>query len=106
MTLGSTGWLPPSTGWSWQIMRHNELALAWPLLLIVEGQNAEAWRTAAEAWSAAQGERSGIVAVRSASTTICGLFLFEVQAGAPHAHLLVDHVISVELFAPNRTLAA
>lgn len=106
MILESAGWLPPSTGWSWQVMRRDELSLAWPLLWIVEGQKAKAWLVEAELWMAGQGERRGIVAVHCALGTISGLFGFAVDAGGPHARLTVDRVISLELFAPNRTLAA
>ena len=87
-------------------MRPDELALAWPLIWIVEGPNAGKWRAEAAAWIAAQREQSGIVAVQCAFGTICGLFFFQVQPGRIPARLLIDRVISVDLFAPNRTLAA
>ena len=60
-------------------MRRDELSLAWPLLLIVEGPNAEARLAEADAWIAAHGRRGGLVAVRCALGTIAGLFFFEVE---------------------------
>ena len=87
-------------------MRRDELALAWPLLWIVEGRKAKAWLAEAELWMAGQGKRRGIVAVQCALGTISGLFVFAVDAGGPHGRLMVDRVIALELFAPNRTLAA
>ena len=87
-------------------MRRDELSLAWPLLWIVEGRKARAWLAEAEVWMAGQGERRGIVAVQCALGTISGLFVFAVDAGGPHGRLIVDRVIALELFAPNRTLAA
>ena len=99
-------WLPPSTGWAWQVMRRDELSLAWPLLMIVDGRNAEARLTEADAWIAARGRRGGLVAVRCALGTITGLFFFEVQTTPGGDHLLADRLILVDLFGSHRTLAA
>lgn len=87
-------------------MRRDELSLAWPLVLIVEGRNAEARLAEADAWIAARGRRGGLVAVRCALGTIAGLFFFEVQTTRGEACLLVDRLVLVELFGPHRTLAA
>jgi hypothetical protein len=106
MTRTLAARLPPSTGWSWQVMRRDELSLAWPLLLIVEGRNTETRLAEADAWIAARGRRGGLIAVRCALGTIAGLFFFEVQTTQGGDYLLADRLILVDLFGSHRTLAA
>ncbi len=79
MTRTPAARLPPATGWSWQLMRRDELSLAWPLLLIVEAATPRRGLAEADAWIAARGWRGGLIAVRCALGTIAGLFFFEVQ---------------------------
>ena len=86
-------------------MRRDELSLAWPLLLIVEGRSAEARLAEADAWIAARSRR-GVVAVRCALGTIAGLFFFEVGTTQGGDYLLADRLILVDLFGSHRTLAA
>ena len=105
MTRTPAARLPPSTGWSWQVMRRDELSLAWPLMLIVEGRSAEARRAEADAWIAARSRR-GVVAVRCALGTIAGIFFFGVETTHGCDYLLADRLILVDLFGAHRTLAA
>ena len=86
-------------------MRRDELSLAWPLMLIVEGRSAEARRAEADAWIAARSRR-GVVAVRCALGTIAGLFFFEIGTTHGGDYLLADRLILVDLFGSHRTLAA
>lgn len=98
--------LPPSTGWSWQVLRRDEFCLTWPLLSIVEGQDAEARLAEADAWIAGCDLRRGLVTVRCALGTITGLFFFAVEPAGAGDCLLVNRLTLVELFGPHRTLAA
>jgi hypothetical protein len=106
MTRAPAPRLPPATGWSWQVMRRDELSLARPLLSIVEGSNAEARLAEADAWIGTHGRRGGLATVRCGLGTITGLFFFEVERTQGGGCLLADRLILVDLFASHRTLAA
>ncbi|MFZ1428462.1 MAG: hypothetical protein WAS21_17015 [Geminicoccaceae bacterium] len=98
--------LPPAAGWSWHILRGDEVRLVWPVVLIVDGQDCGSWISEAGAWIAAQGRQGGIAVVRCGFGTICGLFLYAVQAHDEHAVLHVERLLGVDLFGSNRTLVA
>jgi hypothetical protein len=98
--------LPPAAGWSWHILRGDEVSLVWPVVLIVDGQDRGSWISEAGAWITAQGRQGGIAVVRCAFGTICGLVLYAVQVNGEQAVLHVERLLGVELFGSNRTLLA
>lgn len=98
--------LPPAAGWSWRILRRDEVALVWPVVLIVDGQDMRGWISEARAWIAAHGPQGGIAAVQCGFGTICGLFLFDIRADAERAVLHAERLLCVEQFGVDRTFAA
>ena len=104
MTRNAESGLPPAAGWSWRLLRGDEVSLGWPVVLIVDGQDSDSWASEATAWIAAQGRRGGIAVARCGFGTICGLFLYAVQAQGGLDVLHVERLLGVDLFGCDRTL--
>lgn len=94
----------PGAGWQLQPLRRQELALAYPLLQVVESEpvSRQAWQRRAGSWIGRQdlaGAR-GIMSIRSAQGIIFALFFYRLdfRAGAAGTGLIVPYL---RLFEPG-----